>query len=187
MLLRRYYRISTYCSTRIGGGFTLLESLVVVLLIGILVAIATPSWLGLMNGMNLNIATDEIHQAIQTAKHSARLNRSGWEFNIRQTANEEVQWAIYPSRTDKTVPNALVWRNLDPRIQLDLETTLAEVKGVRRVQFNHLGAVNGQLGRVALSIKGGGKSKRCVIVSTLLGALRLGHDRPKPIDGKYCR
>lgn len=168
-------------------GFTLFEILVVLLITGILIAIAAPSWLYFLNVTSLNHAQDEVLQAIRKTQQNARLNRSIWEFDIRQTAEGQVQWAAYPSNADKTIPENLVWKNLDTRIQIDEETTLAESKGVRRIQFNHVGAINGQLGRLTLSAKAGGKTKRCVIISTLLGTLRTGSDQSNPINGKYCR
>lgn len=166
------------------SGFTLLESLIVMAIIAIVGAIASSSWLYLMLVLNLNTAQDEVIQALRKTQQNARLNRIVWEFGIRQNSNGQVQWAIYP---DGTTPESLLWKNLDSRIQLDQETSLAEVRGVYRVQFNHLGAVNGQLGRVTLSSKNSGRTKRCVIVSTLLGAIRTGSDKATAVNNKYCR
>ncbi|MDX2229104.1 MAG: type II secretion system protein [Leptolyngbyaceae cyanobacterium bins.349] len=164
-------------------GFTLLESLVVVLIISALSAIATAIWLQLMTVLNLNTAQDQVYQAIRKAQQNARLSRIVWEFGIRQTADGQVQWAIYPK---DRLPEVGLWQSLDSQIQLDPETTLDTVNNVRRIRFNHLGAVNGRLGRVTLSFKRGGRTKRCVIVSTLLGALRSGHDQSTLRDNRSC-
>jgi len=171
-------------SSKKVSGISLLETLVVVMVIGVLVAIAAPASSHLISVMNLNTGQDQIVQAIRKAQHNARLSRRVWEFGIRQTVEGQVQWAIYP---DQAGENSLTWHDLDPRLKLDAETSLRELRGIRRIQFNHLGAVNGQLGRVTLSIKGGGKTKRCVIISTLLGAIRTGSDQPRRLDGRYCR
>lgn len=165
-------------------GFTLLEVLVALILVGIVAAIAAPSWLHLMKVMSLNTAQDQVLQAMRKAQHNARLSRIVWEFGIRQTPEGKVQWAIYP---DQAEPAILIWNELDSHIQLDAETTLRNVRGVRRVQFSHRGTVNGALGTVTLSAKSGGKTKRCVVVSTLLGTLRTGSDQARPKEGKYCR
>lgn len=170
------------------SGFTLLETIIVTLVIGLLIAIAAPGWLHWLNVLSLNAAQDEIHQAIRKAQQNARHNRVVWEFDIRQTTQGEVQWTIFPSTTDpsKNLPKTLVWRSLDSRVQIDPETSLLKSNNVYRVQFNHLGAVNGQLGRVTFSAKSGGKTKRCVMISTLLGAVRTGSDQAKPANGRYC-
>jgi prepilin-type N-terminal cleavage/methylation domain-containing protein len=174
------------CQRKYSGrfsGFTLLEVSVVVLVVGILAAIAAPVWFHLMNVMSLDIAQDQVSQAIHKTQNNAKLNRIVWEFGIRQSAKGQVQWAIYPAQSD---PMAAVWHDLDSHINLDSETSLREVKGIRRIQFNYLGAANGQLGRVTLSIEGGGRLKRCVIVSTLLGAIRTSTEQPRLMDGKQC-
>lgn len=167
-----------------NSGLTLLEIIVVVMLVGLLVAIVAPTCFHFLRLMRLETAKEQIYQAMRKAQQNARLNRVVWEFGIRQTSEGQIQWAIYPEQTSV---DALIWNRLDSAVILDGETSLREVRGIRRVQFNHLGAVNGQLGRVTLSTHGGGTMKRCVIVSTLLGALRSGSNQPKQVDGKYCR
>jgi hypothetical protein len=106
-----------------------------------------------------------------------------------------VQWSIHPA---SITPVPASWRNLDANLRLDDETTLPQSGGVRRVRFNHYGCPVYQIndecgqtsilsqGRLTLSYQQGGKAKRCVIVSTLLGALRTGKENPKKQDGKYC-
>jgi hypothetical protein len=94
-----------------------------------------------------------------------------------------LQWVTHQ---EGTTPPDSFWNSLDPNVQLDPETTLRRVRGVWRVEFNHLGRVNGQLGRITLSGKSGGRAKRCVVVSTLLGTLRKASNRTTPRDGKYC-
>lgn len=61
-------------------------------------------------------------------------------------------------------------------MQLDPNSTLELDNGVRRVRFNDLGGVTPPLGKITLSSKSGGTGKRCVIVSTILGAMRTAKD-----------
>jgi type II secretory pathway pseudopilin PulG len=165
------------------GGFTSLEMLVVVIIIGIIFAILAPAWLSLLNAQRLNIAQDKAFQAIRSAQQKAKLNRIIWQVSFRQ-ASSGAQWVVHP---DNILPEDSLWNDLDPDIQIDdQETTLYKSHGIHRVQFNYLGAVNGQLGRLTLKGKSGGRVKRCIVVATLLGALRKGSEHSTPQEGKYC-
>jgi|GEM_PF-533425 len=163
-------------------GFTLLELIVIVVIISILFAIMAPGWASFLTGQRLNNAQNLVLQAMREAQSRAKQNRIVWQASF-QTTNDVVQWAVHPIGV---TPAPSFWSNLDSAIQMDAETTLQQAGGVRRVQFDHEGNVNGQLGRLTLSSKSGGKAKRCVIASTLLGAMRTGSDRPTMQDGKYC-
>jgi prepilin-type N-terminal cleavage/methylation domain-containing protein len=163
-------------------GFTLLELLVVLIIIGIFAAILIPNWNALLNMSRLNVAQDQVMQAMQMAKSNAKRSRTLQQFSIR-TVDGTVQWAI---STAGQFPAASLWNSLDSTIQLDNETTLQRVGNIRRVQFNHEGRINGALGRVTLSAKSGGRSKRCIIISTLLGKIRASTDQRTKKDGKYC-
>jgi prepilin-type N-terminal cleavage/methylation domain-containing protein len=163
-------------------GFTLLESLVIVVIVGVLAAIVVPSWNVLLTSIRLNAAQDQVLQAMQRAKSNAKRKRTVEQFSIR-TKDGIVQWALSPATP---LPDESLWQNLDPAIQLDDETSLRSIGSIRRVQFTHEGRVNGSLGRVTFSSKQGGKLKRCVVVSTLLGTLRTGTDKPTKKDGYFC-
>jgi prepilin-type N-terminal cleavage/methylation domain-containing protein len=173
-------------SAKNSVGFTLLEILVVLVIVGILAAIAAPGWVGFLAEQQLNIAQDRVHQAMREAQSRAKTSQVSWQSSFRQTGGI-VQWAVHPI----TTPSAdAVWHNLDSSIQIDTpETTLYTEMEVRRVQFDRRGVVTdyGNLGRITLISKSGSKAKRCVIVSTLLGVTRKGRNQPKPVDGKYCR
>jgi prepilin-type N-terminal cleavage/methylation domain-containing protein len=164
-------------------GFTLLENLIVLLLIGILATIFVPSWLTFINTMKLNIAQGEVYQAIRQAQSQAKKEKSTWQVSFREQ-NGTLQWSVHPATVE---PTNTTWNSLDTSVRLDPETTLPESQGIRNIQFDYLGSVNKPpLGRITLSSQHGGNIKRCVFVSTILGSLRTAKENPTPENGRYC-
>lgn len=154
-----------------NAGFTLIEMIIVISTIGILAAIALPSWSGFMNIRRLNIAQGEVNQAMRQAQSQAKKEKVKYQASFR-TQNNILQWAVHK---ESDLNNA-VWNDLDDNVQLDPNSTLELDNGVRRVRFNDIGGVIPPLGKITLSSKSGGTVRRCVIVSTILGAMRTAKD-----------
>ncbi|NEP01969.1 MAG: prepilin-type N-terminal cleavage/methylation domain-containing protein [Symploca sp. SIO2E9] len=180
-------------------GFTLIELIIVVLMISILAAIATPSWVLSVNIQHLNTAQNQIYRAMQETKSKAKLEKRTWQFSLREK-DKVVQWAVHPAKYEEFIPSGIHWHNLGKNIRVDkykndkgeYETTLDSpgnktVTGPWKVQFKYQGNTKGgDLGRVSLTTEYTGKIKRCVIVSTLIGTIRTGREHSKSKDGKYC-
>ncbi|MBE9010503.1 prepilin-type N-terminal cleavage/methylation domain-containing protein [Pseudanabaenaceae cyanobacterium LEGE 13415] len=157
-------------------GFTLLEAISSLVLIGILAAIVAPSWQAYLNAQRLNVARNAAVGALNDAKTRAKHQHITYEVGFRQQG-QLVQWAVYPDGADPLQQN---WQNLNEGVKLleAPETTMARRQGIYRVQFNDRGEANGQLGGVVFGSAAGGGTKRCVIVSNLLGTIREGENRP---------
>jgi prepilin-type N-terminal cleavage/methylation domain-containing protein len=165
------------------AGFTLLETLLVILIIGTLAGLVAPTWRGFVENQRLNTAQDEIYQAMRQAQSQAKKEKLTLQASFREH-NGVVQWAVHPASVNASAAN---WNSLDANVRLDQETTLSQSKGVRQIQFDYQGNVRQPpLGRITLSSKSGGKAKRCVIVSTILGAMRTAKERAKAQNNRYC-
>ncbi|MGC1217903.1 MAG: prepilin-type cleavage/methylation domain-containing protein [Phormidesmis sp.] len=158
----------------------------VVATIAILVAIVAPGWTRFLATQRLISAQNVVYQSIQQAQRKAQQNHSEWQFSIRDT-NGVLEWSVHSNSVSFSISN---WNVVaDDSIQMDDETTLQLIRHSSRsrtVRFNRKGNVVSRLGRVTLSIKRFPKIKRCVYVSTILGALRQSKEQTRPRDGDFC-
>ena len=166
----------------------MIETLVVLLIGGVLAAVAAPAWLGFINRQRLNTAQSNLYLAIRSAQSSAKKDKLNYQVAFRTLANK-AQFSVSRQLVNATATTAdwnnLSWQNLDPSIGYDNSymtfTQLSVIPNppIRRVVFDHKGNVVGGiggLGRVTVTNQLGGGSKACVFVSTLLGVARMTKD-----------
>jgi len=184
------YRKRKIYRQRKSSGFTLLEILIVLAMVGILSAIAAPSWLGFVNNQRLNAAQSQALSTLRLAQSNAKRTQSTWQATFRNTSTV-AQYAVHPSPPSAMTQaywDSLPWQSFDSGVRIvdDTEpqprTTLTKLTAipepdVYRIQFKYQGNPNGlgELGRITFASRIGDR-KKCVIVSTLLGAMRVAEN-----------
>lgn len=171
------------------AGFTLIETLIVITMVGVLAAIAAPSWVAFIDKQRLNTAQDQVLRVMREAQLQAKNQKSCWEVSFRDNGTK-VQWsthlpsAVSDNCSTTAVASSWIWNDLleekANRIAIDTTTTLSssnQPTGAYGIQFQFNGWVNGLPRKITLKTRNSSSSiKRCVIVSTILGAMRTAQD-----------
>ncbi|TVR08653.1 MAG: type II secretion system protein [Phormidium sp. GEM2.Bin31] len=170
-------------------GFTTIEVLVVIVMLGILAAIAAPGWLSFVNNQRVKNTADAALQTMRRAQSRASTENRTWEASFRLVEGEGVQGSAHPRGGNPS------WTTLSPDagnlVTLDLSrTTMPQTcdHGDYCIRFEDRGVVSsesydnpnaagddsGTIARIAFADVDGGDNpnRRCVIVSTILGSIR---------------
>ena len=177
-------------------GFTLIEVLVVLIIIGVLFAIAAPSWTALMNRQRVGTIREQAVQVIREAQNKARLTRvpQAVVFDndngaivpraaiVARSVNPAGDIIDFPMADLTTIKN---WQTLgggDVKAgAIDFSTAPSAAKN--QLLFDGNGAIEqtsiskGQTNAIfVVKIKpknASAQTYRCVVVPTLLGSIRL--------------
>lgn len=149
------------------GGFTLIQMVVVVAIVGILGAIAGPSWISYGQNRRASAAQDQLLQAIRLAQSEA--------LRTRQAQTVQLNVANPPSITVAGQTERLGAGN-NPAATI-APGAIGLQSTVTTIRFQSNGSVDSNLNvphtiTVTSPAAGAGAARRCVVIDTLLGAVR---------------
>jgi prepilin-type N-terminal cleavage/methylation domain-containing protein len=198
-LIHRLRYASGY--TQPDSGFSLIEVVVVVLMIGILSAIAAPGWLSFVNRQQINKANDVVFSVLQDAQRQAKNKKLSYSVSFK-VENNVPKFLIYQGAVTPT--SGVAWKSLGEDMASNtgkvlLYTNITDsntknatdsiVENTGTITFDYMGVLapksNGSVADTCLKVmvavpKTGTTEastlKRYVIVQTLLGVMRTAKD-----------
>ena len=166
----------------LNTGFSMVEIMVVVLMAGILAAIAAPSWQAFTTGQRLKTVNNQVFQAIKVAQAEAKRKKG----DVTVTFNDPVD------------PPTISYNGNEQKLNVSGEIKAGTIKLVtgagdttvtadREIVFDYQGSIKKmtpeqKLPFIATVSLPDGTGKRCTIVQTLLGGMRTAEktDCPTP-------
>lgn len=165
----RLYLMLLYNARKINSGFTLIEMLATIIIIGVIAAIAAPNFLGLLNRNRANQAMAQIEGALKEAQRQAIRNGRLCTVNI--------------DTTTKTISNPatngclLSTRVLHDSVQLNFSRTgtpaTITFSGKGNITIDNTDAAL-RTPVLVMSIPNNANIQKCVVMEGVLGTIRTG-------------
>jgi len=173
--------IRKFGNNRNTDGFSLMELMMVVLIIGIFSAVAVPSWNAFISRQRTRTINGSVLQAFKTAQAEAKRYKADYVLEF-DTAADPPEYSIY---AEGTADEDKIWEILDPNPGKELDQKQGMIvletsnPPDNTITFDSLGATEQTDFQVTVSLPNG-NMERCVIVGTALGAMRTaeGGDCP---------
>lgn len=177
MYLLSLFKVKNPFNNRPNSGFTLIEVLIVTVAIGILSAIAIPTWLGFVNQQRTTSAQNTALTLLRDAQVNAKRERVRWQACFWDDGTQVFASVRRASDSNECqTTNGISLASGDSNAVTFTSTFAQNPPSYYRVQFKYDGSVNGRLGKITFTPRNTVNPKRCVIVSTLLGAMRSEKD-----------
>jgi prepilin-type N-terminal cleavage/methylation domain-containing protein len=159
------------------GGFTILELIVVMLVLGLLSAIAAPSWLAFINRQRVRTVNDRVLQTLRSAQSEAKRSKRDITVTFYPTPATDPPTAIISADPAPNPPLQTVTFNgggeIKPGTIALTVNTPAPTTPPNSIIFDYQGNLTTGTTPFYVTVapaKGGGK--QCAIVETLIGGMR---------------
>lgn len=186
------------------SGFTLIEVLVVIVMVGILSASAAPSWLSFVARQRLNKANDVVFAAVQEAQREAKKQKVTYSvsFKIDRT-DKATKIVVHRDSIEPSNVEDRLWKSIGEDLEIKSNqyllgtnlinknegegNTIKSLSGYKTIAFDYAGTLprDAKLPfKIVLAVPKKTRRnqlqpsnvKRCVIVETFIGGIRTGKD-----------
>lgn len=167
-------------SKKSDAGFTLLELLVIVVLLGTLAAIAAPSWLGLINRQRVRTVNDRVFQSLRLAQSEAKRTKSPVTITFDKSVDPPIVTFSPPLPTGGSTQQLNGGGEIKPAtIALAFNKPDSTNPNTSSLVFDYQGNLaQGTTPFVITVSPAGGGAKQCAIVQTLIGGMRTDEGTP---------
>ncbi|CAN1209866.1 hypothetical protein TUMEXPCC7403_06550 [Tumidithrix helvetica PCC 7403] len=165
-------------------GFTLIEMLVVMAIVGVLAAIVGPTWLGSLNRQRLSESQNQIYRAIKETQSYAKRDKVIWQTSFRTSPVDGVTAQVAVTKASNPI-GTQDWKPVVSNVVINTAlTTAPTIAGIYVLQFDGKGQPiipntcvippGSDLipcGKVTLAYGSQTGAKACVNVRTLIGGI----------------
>jgi len=174
-------------SRKSDKGFTIIELLIIVLMLGIFASIAAPSWLAFINRQRVRTVNDRVFQSLRLAQSEAKRTKRDITVTFNPTDPPTVTFTP-PLATGGSTQTLDGGGEIKPGTIALRHNAPAPANSI---VFDYLGNVNElppdpvdpNVSRFVVTVSpANGGGKQCAIVETLIGGMRTaeGNDCPTP-------